>query len=285
LGEKGKFDYRIYVVNGATLNFQLEQKVATQAAPDRNEVEFEGVVNISTGTFSQDVKEAKAVTGRVAFSPKLGHEFGLSGYWGRYTPQFLIGKNLTSFGFDFLSTFKNFDMEGEFIYTQFGGLRAVLTDFAAQAGTTEAEVEPEDSPDLETKIEFEPSGLVDKKYGYWIEFRYHFRPDALTKGWFGQHFSDPQLIPVIRWEQAFLQGLVTNFEAVNGMVTELDQQNRFIDRITAGLAFRLNPLAVFQLAYELTWTNNGQSLATVTNFLPTPSSKNNSVMFGAAFGF
>jgi hypothetical protein len=258
--------------------------VSTQS-PGRDEVEFEGKVNISTGTFSQDIKDAKAVTGRVGFSPALGYDIGLSAYWGRYTPDFLIGKNLTSFGFDFLSTIKGFEIEGEFIYTQFGGLQAVLTDFAAQVGNTESETAPVDSPDLETKIEFAPSGLVEKKYGYWVELRYHFRPEGLKNSWFGQHFSDPQLIPVVRWEQAFLQGLVSNFEAVNGMVTALDTENRFVDRITAGLAFRLNPLAVFQLAYEYTWTNSGQSLATVTNFLPTPSSSNHSVMFGTAFGF
>jgi hypothetical protein len=284
LGKSGRFDYRIYVVNGAILDFELEEVIKTRD-PKRDELEIEGNFGISTGTFSQDIKEAKAVTGRVAFSPALGHEIGLSGYWGRYTPQFLVGKNITSFGFDFLSGVKGFQIEGEFIYSQFGGIPAVLSDFAAKVGNNEAEVSGIDSPDLETKIAFGPSGLASKKYGYWLELRYIFRPAALKNSWFGQHFSDPQLIPIVRWEQAFIDGLVTDYEALGGVTTTLVQENRFVDRITAGLAFRLNPLAVFQLAYEYTWTNGGQSLATVTNYLPTPSSTNHSVMFGAAFGF
>jgi hypothetical protein len=284
LGKSGKFDYRIYVVNGAVLDFELEEVIKTRD-PKRDEIELEGEFGMSTGTFSNDIKEAKAVTGRVAFSPALGHEIGLSGYWGRYTPQFLIGKNLTSVGFDFLSGIKGFQIEGEFIYTQLGGLQAVLTDFAAQLGNSEAEVSSEDSPDLETKLEFGPSGLASKKYGYWVELRYSFRPPWLKNSWFGNHFSDPQLIPIVRWEQAFLDGLVTDFEAVGNAVTALVQENRFVNRATAGLAFRLNPLAVFQLAYEYTWTNDGKSLATVTNYLATPSSSNQAVMFGVAFGF
>jgi hypothetical protein len=284
IGENAAFNYRIYVVNGATLDFELEEVIKTRD-PQRDELELEGEFGISTGTFSQDIKDAKAVTGRVAFSPALGHEIGLSGYWGRYTPDFLIGKNLTSLGFDFLSNFKSFAMEGEFVFTDMGGLDAVLTDFAAVAGTTEAEVESEDSPDLETKIAFKPSLLSEKKYGYWLEFRYSFRPRWLTQSWFGRHFSDPQLIPVLRVEQAFLNGHVTEFEALDGVVTVLEKENRRVDRITGGLAFRLNPLAVFQLVYEFTNTNSGKSLASVTNFLPTPSSQNQAVLFGAAFGF
>ena len=284
LGQNGKFDYRVYVVNGATLDFELEEVIKTRE-PKRDELELEGEFGVSTGTFSNDVKDGKAVTGRVAFSPWLGHEIGLSGYWGRYTPSFLIGKNITSFGFDFLSGYKGFAIEGEFIYTKFGGLNAVLTDFAAKAGKTEAETSSADSPDLETKIKFKPSRLAEDKYGYWVEARYSFRPAFLTDGWFGKHFSDPQIIPVVRWEQAFINGLVTDFEAVGGLVTVLDKENRFVNRITGGLAFRLNPLAVFQLAYEYTWTDASKPLATVTNFLPTTSSTNHSVMFGTAFGF
>lgn len=284
LGEKSKLNYQIYVVNGVVLDAELEEVIKTRD-PKRDELELEAEFGISTGTFSQDIKDGKAVTGRIAFSPALGHEIGLSGYWGRYTPDFLIGKNLTVFGFDWLSTFGNFDIEAEYVLSHFGGLDDVLVDFGAKAGQTEAEVAKEDSPDLETKIKLKPSGLASTKHGYWVELRYHFRPAWLTKSWFGRHFSDPQLIPVVRWEQAFLQGMITDYEVVNGAVTDLQKENRRVDRATAGLAFRLNPLAVFQLAYEFTQTNSGKSLASVTNYLPTPNDRNHAFMFGAAFGF
>ncbi len=284
LGEKSALNYRIYVVNGVVLDAELEEVVKTRD-PSRDELEFEGEFGISTGTFSQDIKDAKAVTGRIAYSPFLGHEIGFSGYWGRYTPDFLIGKDLTVFGFDWLSKFGNFDIEAEYVVSHFAGLDDVLTSFGEVAGQTEAEVEAEDSPDLETKIAFEPSGLSSTKHGYWVELRYHFRPDWLTNSWVGKNFSDPQLIPVVRWEQAFLRGLVTDFEVVDRTVITLEKENRRVDRITAGLAFRLNPLAVFQLAYEYTQTNDGETLASVTNYLPTEDDKNHSILFGTAFGF
>ncbi|HKY62649.1 MAG TPA: hypothetical protein VJR29_04445 [bacterium] len=286
LGEKSKLDYQIYVVNGAVLDAEVEEVLKVSNSPDeRSELELEGEFGISTGTFSQDIKTAKAVTGRVAFSPVLGHEIGLSGYWGRYTPSYLPSKSLTIFGFDWLSTFGNFDIEAEYVLTHFSGLDDVLNNFAEVAGRTEAEVEDEFSPDLESVVKMKTSGLASTKQGYWVELRYHFRPDFLTKSWFGRHFSDPQLIPVVRWEQAFLSGLVQDFQAENGATTVLDKEDRFVNRLTAGLAFRLNPLAVFHTAYEFTWTNSGKPLADVTNYLPTLNDKNHSFMFGAAFGF
>ena len=283
LGEKSRMSYQIYVVNGVTLDAQFEEVVETRPG-DTNKVEFEGVVNINTGTFSQDVKDAKAVTGRLAFSPVLGHEIGISGYWGRYTPNFLIDRKLTVVGFDWLSTFGAFDIEAEWVLSHFDGLQDVLSDLGTQVFNSEVEAEVEDNPGIEFETAFQPSGLASTKHGYWIELRYHFRPDWLTKSFFGRHFSDPQLIPVVRWEQAFLLGMVTESEFQNGATT-FTTQNRRVDRATVGLAFRLNPLAVFQMAYEFTQTNSGQSLASVTNYLPTPNDRNHSFMFGAAFGF
>ncbi|HKX12566.1 MAG TPA: hypothetical protein VJP40_05390 [bacterium] len=286
LGEKMKLDYQIYVVNGVVLDAEVEEVLRVSNDPaERSELELEGEFGISTGTFSQDIKTAKAVTGRVAFSPALGHEIGLSGYWGRYTPSYLPSKNLTIFGFDWLSTFGNFDIEAEYVYTHFSGLDEVLGAFGSVLGRTEAEVEDEFSPDLESVVKMKTSGLASTKQGYWIELRYHWRPNFLTKSWFGKHFSDPQFIPVLRWEQAFLHGMVTDFQAVDGAVTVLEKEDRHVNRLTAGVAFRLNPLAVFHTAYEYTQTNKGRALADVTNFLPTPNDKNHSFMFGAAFGF
>ncbi|MFO1463891.1 MAG: hypothetical protein U1F66_08925 [bacterium] len=284
LGEKAKLGYEIYVVNGATLDAQFEQKAETRAG-DTNLLEFEGEIGVSTGTFSSDVKNAKTVTGRISFSPALGHEIGLSGYWGRYTPGFLIDRKLAIFGFDWLSTFGNFDIEAEYVLTHFEGLKDVVTDLAGQAINSEVEAEVEANPGIETEVAFDAAGLASTKHGYWIELRYHFRPAWLTNSFFGRHFSDPQLIPVLRWEQAFLRGLVTNAVATNGALTTYQTENRRVDRLTAGLAFRLNPLAVFQLAYEFTQTNQGKALADVTNYLPTPNDRNHAFLFGAAFGF
>jgi hypothetical protein len=216
----------------------------------------------------------------------LGHEFGFSGYWGRYTPDFLVGKNLTSFGFDTLQIFGNFDVEAEYIFTHFGGLRQVVDSFAARVLDEESEAENNNvPPGVESEIAFKPTDLASTKQGYWLELRYHWRPKWLTASWVGQHFSDPQLIPILRWEQAFLHDRIVDAAFSNGVVNTFITENRRVDRLTAGIAFRLNPLAVFHLAYEFTQTDGGKPLAEVTNFLPTPSSRNHGVLFGAAFGF
>jgi hypothetical protein len=70
-------------------------------------------------------------------------------------------------------------------------------------------------------------------------------------------------------------------------LTAFAQENRFVNRGTVGLAYRPVPLVVFQLAFERTWTNSGQSLAAVTNFLPARRSEDtaNTFLFGVAFGF
>ena len=281
LNEKQKLNYQIFVVNGAVLDAALEEVIATRS-PKRDKIEFEGEFGISTGTFSNDIKNAKTVTGRIMYSPRLGHEFGVSGYWGRYTPDYLADKSLTSFGFDTLHVFGNFDVEAEYIFTHFGGLRTVMDSFAAAVG--EGKVESVD-PGLESEIVFKQSRLASTKHGYWLELRYHWRPDCFKNSWLGRHFSDPHLIPILRWEQAFINDRITDLVITNGAVTTFTTQNNRVDRLTAGVAFRLNPLAVFQLAYEFTRTNKGTPLADVVNYLATPSSSNHAVLFGTSFGF
>jgi hypothetical protein len=285
IGEKSKLNYQIYVVNGAILDAQFEQSVQTRPG-DSTKIENEAEFSISTGTFSHDVKNAKTVTGRIMYSPALGHEFGFSGYWGRYTPDFLVGENLTSVAFDTLHSFGSFDLEAEYVFTHFGGLRSVIDSFGQVVQTQESEGESTTTPPgVETEVAFKPSRLASTLQGYWLELRYHFRPSWLTHSWMGEHFSDPQLIPVLRWEQAFIDGRLANVDIQNGVVTTFQTENRRVDRLSAGLAFRLNPLAVFQLAYEMTQTNTGKPLADVVNFLPTPSHRNHGVLLGAAFGF
>jgi hypothetical protein len=60
-----------------------------------------------------------------------------------------------------------------------------------------------------------------------------------------------------------------------------------VNRLTFGLAYRPVPLVVFQAAYERTWTNKGNSLASVTNYIPAGTSEHlqNAFLFGVAFGF
>jgi hypothetical protein len=283
VGKQSNVDYQVYVVNGVALDVEFEQIIQTRSPEPPKQV-IEAEIEPSTGSFSSDVKEGKAVTGRVAFSPALGHEVAGSWYWGQYTPDFLDHEDLYSLGFDGKTGLGPFEFEGEYVFTHFDGIEGVAHSLARIARDQAAEFE---NPDLETEIEFELSGLARNKQGYWIDGRYRFWPEFLNDTFLGKRFDNPQLIAILRGEQVWFDDMITEAVFGGGTLTEFETEDRFVNRITTGLAYRPVPLVVFQLAYELTQTNNGQSLAGVTNFIPAGEHEDTShaVLVGAAFGF
>jgi hypothetical protein len=283
VGGQANLDYQVYVVNGVALDVEFEQIIQTRSPEPAKQV-IEAKVSPSTGGFASDVKEGKAVTGRLAFSPALGHEIAGSWYWGQYTPDFLGREDLWSFGLDGKTGLGPFELEGQWVYTHFDGIEGVARDLARIARDSESEFE---NPDLETEVEFELSGLARNKHGYWIDLRYRFWPEFLTNTFLGSRFDNPQLVAVLRGEQAWLDDMVQEATFGGGQLTTFETDDRRVDRITTGLAYRPVPLVVFQLAYELTQTDNGKSLAGVTNFLPAGEHEDTShaVLVGAAFGF
>ena len=278
-----RLDYQVYVMNGVALDAEFEQ-IARTRSPESPESVVEVKIEPQTGTFGSDVKDAKATAGRLAWSPFLGNEIGGSYYYGQYTPDFLGNEPLWSLALDGLTGYGPFELEVEGVYTRFEGTGKVARQLARVARDSVAETE---NPDLNTEVEFELSGLAKSKYGYWLEGRYRFWPSFLSSTVFGRYFDNPALVAVIRGEQAWLDGFITEAEFGGGVLTALERQNRIVNRFTVGLAYRPVPLVVFQLAYERTWTNSGQSLAGVTNFLPAQEGEDlaNAVLVGAAFGF
>jgi hypothetical protein len=109
----------------------------------------------------------------------------------------------------------------------------------------------------------------------------------LSDTFLGRRFDNPQLVAVIRGEQAWLESLLEEAAFSRGRLTAFESDDRRVDRLTAGLAYRPVPLVAFQLAYEFTQTNSGESLAGVTNFLPAREDEDraHAVLLGAAFGF
>jgi hypothetical protein len=91
----------------------------------------------------------------------------------------------------------------------------------------------------------------------------------------------------ISLEQVWLPSLLQQAAFEDGTFTEFKTENRFVQRITTGLAYRPTPLVGFTLAYEYTWTNNGKSLAPVTNFLPAQAKEHDAhaLLAGMMFGF
>lgn len=284
VGEKGALDYRLYVVNGALFDFEKEDELASRAKTGGGKVEFETEFKPFTGTFSKDPKESKAVTGRVAYSPALGHEVGLSGYWGRYTPDFLESESVLSIGLDGLNKLGPFEVEYEYMYTNWGNTRNLARSFAQHALVKESKIK--DSED-ELELVFKPVNLAQVKHGYWVEFRYPFWPEVLSNTFLGRHFDNPRLIPTIRWEQVFFRHLMDSIEFKDGMLTEFNTVNRTLNRFTAGIAYSPHPLWRFQLAGEFTWANSEKSLDGLTNFLNAREDEEDAfaLLFGLAFGF
>jgi len=275
----GTFNYRVYVMNGVTLDSSIET-----VARGSGELEAEVEISPRRGTASIDLKRDKAGAVRVAWSPTLGSEIGLSGYYGRYTPDFLPSEPIWAIAVDGKGTWGPFELEGEYVRTRFEGINHVVRGFAR--AVAEQKLETGLTP-LNTTVEFELAGLASTKQGYWLEGRYRFWPAFLGDSIFGRRLANPQLIAVGRWEQVWLDGLVNAAEFTGGTVTVIEKENRFVDRATIGLAYRPVPLVVFQAAFERTWTNSGKSLANVTNFLPARRTEDtaNTFLFGAAFGF
>jgi uncharacterized protein YifE (UPF0438 family) len=275
----GKFSYQVYVMNGVTLDSTLET-----VARASGELETEVEIQPRRGTANLDFKRDKAGALRLAWSPTLESEIAASVYYGRYTPDFLPSEALWGVGVDGKATFGPFEVEGEYIVTRYNGITRVARGFAN--AVLERALESGTAP-LNTTVDFELAGVASTKHGYWLDLRYRFFPDVLRDSIFGWKFDNPQFIVTTRMEQVWLEGLVQQADFTGGELTQLSQENRFVDRATLGLAYRPVPLVVFQLAFERTWTNKNKSLAAVTNFLPAQRSEDtaNAFLFGVAFGF
>jgi hypothetical protein len=279
----GKLSYQGYVMNGVTLNSEIEQIGQTRAG-DTTKLAYEVKLQPTRGTFADDVKGGKALGTRWAYSPKLGDEIGASFYWGRYTPDFLPDKPVFSFAFDGKKTWGPFEIEGQYVNTQWSGVKGVARGLAQRAINSSSEAEIDN---VETEVEFELANLADRKQGYWVDFRYRFWPEFLSSTILGSHFSNPQLIATLRAEQVWFSGLLKSAAFTDGVLTDFKTESRLLNRYTVGLTYRPVPLVAFQVAYEYTRTNQGKSLSSVTNFLSARSNENaqNAVLVGLTWGF
>ena len=281
IGEHGTVGYQLYVMNGVLLEPEVESELETINDEGGKELKMEAEFSPSSGTFSKDLKDSKAVAGRLVYSPSLGQEIAGSFYTGRYTPDFLPNERITSGGADGLSIWGPFELEGEYLYSDFGNVSELARGFAARAVANEVAVS---NSEFESVMEFALDSLADTKQGYWVEARYRFRPEWLRKSIFGCYFEDPVLTAVVRGEEVWFDGLLRELTFASGQVTSLDKDDRRIDRVTIGGSYRPVPLVVFQLAYEFTQVNKG-SLSDVTTYLDTSDDKAHALLVGAAFGF
>jgi hypothetical protein len=280
LGET-ELDYQLYVMNGASIEGTLEEVAQTRNGR-RDKLELEGEFSMQTGSFSNDIKDSKAVAGRLAWSPGPGHEIAASFYTGRYTPDYLQGADVTSLSLDGITQLYGLELEGEFVTTGWNDIERVAESFARTALRSESNNTSAFDPRLEPEIEFALNPLTKRKTGYWIEARYPFWPAWMPS----LGFSQPQLIPVARWEQVFFDHMLSGLQFSNGIVTANEIDARQLSRATLGLAYRPMPTVTFTLAYEAIYTGGG-SLVGLTNYLPARENEGSAQSFltGLTFGF
>ena len=277
IGESGKIGYTFYVLNGTTLDFTLEEKVQTRD-PKRDKLGLEAEIAPTPGSFDGN-NTADAVTGRFAVSPSLRSEYALSGYWGKYTPEWLgASEDITAAGFDFLRKVGRFRIEGEALYTRFGGIRSVLTAFATAARDRKSFTTTEETAQLEAEIEFDVKDLAKERFGFWVDIKI---PLSLRGRPLGLGLEDPTLVPIVRYERAWNRNRVTAFEFEDRAITALEWGDVQQERISVGLSYRPVPLVAMQLAYERNDLKEGPSLL----FPEVPDESTDGVLFGMAFGF
>lgn len=236
--------YQAYLLTGTTLDFAVEQKLQTRT-PARNKLELEAEVRPTQGAFDGS-NAADAGAARVEFSPTLGSEYALSGYVGRYTPEFVGPSQLLStVGVDGRQKLGPFFVEGEFLYSHYAGVDRVVDGFARAAVEHAAETSGAEAAKLESEIELELGDLAADRYGFWVDLG---RPIALPRGTLG--LEEAVLIPVARYERVWLKGEVQELDFSRGAVTALERGDRRQDRLSVGLAFRPIPQAVVHLAYD-----------------------------------
>ncbi|MBI1746977.1 MAG: hypothetical protein HYR55_10370 [Acidobacteria bacterium] len=282
----GFINYQFYVVNGVTLDFSHEVTAGLRSG--RGLLAVEPEIHFDNGPFNGS-QSTRAVTWRLGLSPKLGSEIALSGYHGRYTPSYLnLNTGLNSVALDGKFTYRRFEAEGEFIYSDYGRMRGVVGAIARQLVTSTVETLGSETRELETEVELEASGpLTNQRYGFWLDLKYRFWPEFLNRTFLGRGFENPQLIPIFRYDRVWFNGLVTDFRFKDRAITRLDSENLSQDRITTGLSYRPISSVVVTAAYEHNHRRQGSTLIFPRSIGlgRLPDRSYDSLVLGMSFGF
>lgn len=142
--EDATLGYEIYMINGLNGGFS------------------DVGLGEAKGSIETDNNNSKAVVGRLLLSPFLGHELGISGYWGRYNGS----DDISGVGVDLLSTWGPLELLGEFAYF-----------------------------DVDEPVD---SDVANFFKGYYLQANYHFWPEFLNDSFLGRGFEDPTFTLVAR---------------------------------------------------------------------------------------
>jgi hypothetical protein len=284
IGKSGKLDYQAYALNGAALDFNMEHELETEAgAPGAAEQVVNAEMQLTSGPFD-GTRSAAAFAWRLAYSPSLRGEFALSGYHGKYAPSFLSFREpLTSIAYDHKWRYKGFETEAEVVYTSLGRLNRVLDAFAVAAfNSANATLPTSSEGGLTTNVvELELANLSRTRAGVWSDFKYHARPKWLKSSFLGRSFEDPQIIPIIRYERVWLNGVTDDIEVSGGSVTGFTRENLQQERVTAGISFR----PVLQFSIQAAYEHNRKVEGSRLIFPRVAQDSTNGFVFGMSFAF
>lgn len=287
----GLLDYKFYVVNGVSLDYEFEGYVVNERkngatiGVNKSEAKFAP----SRGGFAGDLNGNKAFTGRLALMPAIGQEVAVSGYIGRYTPDYMDSESVWSVALDGLNRLGGFEIEYEIVHTDWGNIDQVAASFAQVAIDKEVEAQVAANPSQTKEIVSEVTlgGLAQSRTGYWVELRYPFWIDALDNTFLGEGFASPMLEPTIRLEQVVSRNTLTGIAFNNRQLTGLSkEESSTVSRSTIGLAYRPVPEWVISFATEYTWTDE-RSLSGQTNYIQAGPNENSALAFttGVAYAF
>lgn len=287
VGQTGKLDYQVYALNGAALDFNLEHELtSTAGSPGTAELVLNSELQLTSGFFDGS-KSATAFAWRATYSPSLHGEFAISGYHGKYAPSFLsFRESLTTLAYDHKWRWKGFETEAEAVYTGLGNLDNVLAGFAVAAFNSVNSTAPSSSTGglTSASVEMELANLSRARYGFWTDFKYHARPRWLKQSFLGKSFEDPQIIPILRYERVWLNGVTDNIN-VSGFgpvrLISFSQENLQQERVTAGLSYRPVTQFAMQAAYEHDRRVDGSQLI----FPRVSQDSTNGLILGMSFGF
>jgi hypothetical protein len=280
VGSTGRLTYQVYAVNGAQLDFSVEKALESEAEEPgvlKLASEFSlarGPVNGEGGT--------RAGTWRLGYSPTLSSEIAVSGYHGRYTPDFMapVSERINAVGVDGILRRGAFAVEGEYIHTDFGNTDRVVDAFIDTV-TGSSGVPPLPGA-VGTETEFTIKDLTPTRQGFWIEARYRFWPAAWQNGLLGKGFENPQLTPVIRYERVTLKDAIDEVALEGFEIERGDRQTLRQERTTVGLSYRPLPSIVFSVAVEHNRRLEGDVLVFPRG---TAAASYTSVLAGMAIGF
>jgi len=198
-GRTAKLDYELYAFNG----FALRAADTTFSVND-------GLRN-ARGFQKTDNNNNKGVVGRIALSPLLGIEVGLSGAHSSYDPN--DTKNLSIYAVDWTLQKGPFELIGEAAWARIAG---------NTVGST-----------------IGPAGMQ----GYYIQGNYHFLP-AFLKRWAPRHFTDASTFTaVVRWDDV-------DTDTDDRTLTSTGGNTRDLQRLTLGLNFRPIEDTVIKFDYQ-----------------------------------